>query len=214
MDKKSSLQYTAVFITLCIAVLCGAGIMFFLDRPKKTTVQGLPAGGLTDYDHADYNHTDYNHTDYNRTQEYPESPDNSVTYLYFANKNNTHLIAQERFLADNKEPAAYGKRIIQNLIKGPKGELMRTVPEDTELRALYVTQDKTAFVDLTEKVRDNHPGGVWSENNTIYSIVNSLVLNIPQIDKVKILVGGSEADTLAGHIDLRFPFKANMLIVR
>ncbi len=214
MDKKPNLPYIAVFITLCIAVLCGVGIMFFLDRSEKATVQGLPEDGLADNGQSDYDQADYDQADYDRSQEYPERPDSSVTYLYFANKDNTHIIAQERFLADYKDPAAYGRKIIQNLIKGPKGELMRTVPEDTELRALYVTQDKTAFVDLTEKVRDNHPGGVRSENNTIYSIVNSLVLNIPQIDKVKILIGGSEANTLAGHIDLRFPFKANMLIVR
>jgi spore germination protein GerM len=199
MDKKPILPYIAMFIILFIAVLCGVGFMFFFEQPEEATVQSLPADGPADYDKA---------------QEYPERPDSSVTYLYFANKDNTHLVAQERFFADHKDPAVYGRRIIQNLIKGPNGELMRTVPEDTGLRALYVTQDKTAFVDLTEKVRDNHPGGVQSENNTIYSIVNSLVLNIPQIDKVKILIGGSEADTLAGHIDLRFPFKANMLIVR
>jgi spore germination protein GerM len=209
MDKKLSLPYTAMFITLCIAVLFGVGFLFFIDRPEKATIQGLPADGPAAYDQAEYDPADYD-----KAQEYPERADSLVTYLYFADKDNTHLVAQERFLADHKEPAAYGRRIIQNLIKGPNGELMRTVPEDTGLRALYVTQDKTAFVDLTEKVRDNHPGGVQSENNTIYSIVNSLVLNIPQIDKVKILIGGSEANTLAGHIDLRFPFKANMLIVR
>ena len=149
MDKKPILPYIAIFITLCIAVLCGVGFMFFFDQPEKATVQSLPADGPVDYDLADYD----------KAQEYPERPDSSVTYLYFAKKDNTHLVAQERFFADHKEPAEYGRRIIRNLIKGPNGELMRTVPEDTGLRALYITQDKTAFVDLTEKVRDNHPGG-------------------------------------------------------
>jgi len=41
-----------------------------------------------------------------------------------------------------------------------------------------------------------------------------LILNIPEIDAVKILIDGRDAMTLAGHIDLRFPFKANMLLVR
>jgi hypothetical protein len=39
-------------------------------------------------------------------------------------------------------------------------------------------------------------------------------LNIPEIDRVKILIGGGDTMTLAGHIDLRFPFKANMLMIR
>ncbi len=48
MDKKPNLPYIAVFITLCVAVLCGVGIMFFLDQSEKTTVQGLPEDGLAD----------------------------------------------------------------------------------------------------------------------------------------------------------------------
>jgi hypothetical protein len=45
-------------------------------------------------------------------------------------------------------------------------------------------------------------------------VVNTLILNIPQIDRVKILVDGNETSTLAGHIDLQYPAKAYMLIVR
>ncbi len=49
---------------------------------------------------------------------------------------------------------------------------------------------------------------------TIYSMVNSLILNIPEIETVRILVEGKEETTLAGHVDLRFPLRANMLFVR
>ena len=91
---------------------------------------------------------------------------------------------------------------------------MPTIPADTTLLALYVTQDRTAYVDLAQTITDQHPGGVKSELLTIYSIVNSLILNIPQIDAVKILIQGREAMTLAGHIDIRFPFKANLLLIR
>ena len=91
---------------------------------------------------------------------------------------------------------------------------MRTIPAGTTLKAFYITRDGTAYVDLSEAIRDGHPGGVKSELFTIYSIVNSLTLNIPEIDAVKILIGGKEAMTLSGHIDGRFPFKANMLLIR
>ena len=49
---------------------------------------------------------------------------------------------------------------------------------------------------------------------TIYSIVNSLILNVPNIKAVKILINGNEAKTLAGHIDLQTAIKANMLLIR
>ena len=67
---------------------------------------------------------------------------------------------------------------------------------------------------MARELKDNHPGGIGTEIMTIYSIVNSLVLNIPEIDAVKILIDGKESITLAGHIDLKFPLKADMLLIR
>ena len=45
-------------------------------------------------------------------------------------------------------------------------------------------------------------------------MVNSLVLNVPQIDRVQLLIDGNQAPTLAGHIDLQIPVKADMLLIR
>ncbi len=143
-----------------------------------------------------------------------QPPEKVIVYLYFANKENTFLIAEERTLFHPDDPVEFGNIIIDALIKGPQKKLMRTIPSTTELRAFYITQNGTAYVDLTETLKDNHPGGSKSEILTIYSIANSLILNIAKINAVKFLIGGHEATTLAGHIDLSTPFKANMLIVR
>lgn len=137
-----------------------------------------------------------------------------VVYLYFADKSKPFLTAEERELTCSNNPAVLGKAIIEALINGPQQDLMRTIPADTRLRALYLTRKGVAYVDITDNIRAQHPGGSESELLTIYSIVNSLVLNIPEITTVKVLIDGTESMTLAGHIDLRFPFKANMLIVR
>ncbi len=138
----------------------------------------------------------------------------AVVNLYFSDKEKPFLIAENRALIFTDDPVAIGKSIINNLIKGPKEDLMRTIPVGTKLNAFYITENQTAYVDLTDTIKENHPGGVITEQLTIYSIVNSLILNIPQIDAVKILIDGSESLTLAGHVDLRFSFNANMLIVR
>ncbi len=143
-----------------------------------------------------------------------QQPVKTVVHLYFSDKENSFLIAEERALFYSDQPAEFGRTIIENLIRGPVEGLMRTIPAGTELRALYVIPDGTAYVDISETIKETHPGGSKSEIFTIYSIVNSLILNIPEIDAVKILIGGHESMTLAGHIDLRFPFKANMLLIR
>ncbi len=140
--------------------------------------------------------------------------DRSVIYLYFSDRENVHLIAEERVLDHSTDPAEFGRQLITGLIKGPTQGYLRTIPEETILRSLYVTRDGTAYVDFSSTVTEKHPGGVQSELLTIYSIVNSLVLNVNEINRVKILIQGNESLTLAGHIDLNAPFKANMLIVR
>ena len=143
-----------------------------------------------------------------------KQPERTIIHLYFANKENSFLIAEKRLLVQPDDTAPMGKLIIESLIKGPKEGLMRTISPDATLRALFVTGDKTAYADFSPVIREKHPGGCKSEIITIYSIVNSLILNIPEIDAVKILIDGRESMTLAGHIDLRFPLKADMLLVR
>jgi len=143
-----------------------------------------------------------------------ESAAKSLVHLYFADKNNSFLKAEERDLLHSNDPIEFGKAVVEALIDGPRTGLMRTIPEGTKLKAFYNTQDGTAYVDLSDTVKDSHPGGVKSELFTIYSVVDSLVLNIPEIHAVKFLINGKESMTLNGHIDLRSPFKANMLLIR
>ena len=134
--------------------------------------------------------------------------------LYFTDSNGSFLKAESRTVAHDEDPAIQGRAIIEALITGPSKGLLQTLPEATGLRAIYVAETGLAYVDLKGDIKDQDPGGSKSELLSIYSIVNSLVLNVPAIRSVKILIEGAEALTLNGHVDLRFPFKANMLMVR
>jgi spore germination protein GerM len=137
-----------------------------------------------------------------------------VVHLYFADRNNSFLKAEERDLFQSNNPTEFGKVIVEALIDGPRTGLMRTIPDGSKLKAFYITADGTAYVDMSDDVKEGHSGGVKSELFTIYSVVDSLILNIPEIDAVKFLINGKESMTFNGHIDLRFPFEANMLLIR
>jgi hypothetical protein len=41
-----------------------------------------------------------------------------------------------------------------------------------------------------------------------------LALNIPEVEAVKILIEGREAKTLAGHVDIRFSFRPDILMIK
>ena len=138
----------------------------------------------------------------------------TLAHLYFLDKEGQFLIAEERVLKRPENPALLARSIVEALIKGPQKGLIRTIPAETRVRAIYVTQEGICYVDLTSNITDKHPGGIKSELFSIYSIVNSVVLNVPEVEAVKILISGDESATLAGHIDLQFPVKANMLLIR
>lgn len=141
-------------------------------------------------------------------------PLNMMVHLYFAATDQAFLTAEERVLPQEDDPAEAGKAVIGALIEGPQRDLMRTLPKETLLKSVYITEEGIAYVDFSDTIRDHHPGGCRMELLSIYSIVNSLILNIDQIKAVKLLIGGRETQTLAGHIDTRFPFSANMLMIR
>jgi spore germination protein GerM len=138
----------------------------------------------------------------------------SVAHLYFADKDSLFLIAERRVLRHPEGPTNFSRKIVEALINGPSGGYTRTIPQDTILRAVYITEDGICYVDVSAQIKEYHPGGVQSELLTLYSLVNSLILNIPEIKAVKILIDGNESMTLAGHIDVQDPIKANMLLIR
>ena len=161
---------------------------------------------------AEFKNANLNNT--NRSTMTTTEPQKSLVHLYFADRDYNFLMSEQRMLLHTDEPTEFAETIIDALIKGPRKQLLRSIPADTDLRAIYITNDSICYVDLSETVREKHPGGCNSEMLTIYSIVNSLILNLPEIEKVKILINGNEAKTLAGHCDLELPLQANMLLIR
>jgi len=135
-------------------------------------------------------------------------------HLYFAEARKGFLKAETRILPGSDHPAETGRKIVEQLIRGPQSRLMPTVPPHARLLSFYLAPGGRAYANWGTEIRDDHPGGARMEMLTLFSIVNSLVLNVPEIHSVSLLIDGREADTLAGHIDLRQPFNANMLIIR
>jgi Sporulation and spore germination len=71
-----------------------------------------------------------------------------------------------------------------------------------EVRDVYLVDPGLAVIDVNDAFADGHRSGVLLEELTVASLVQTLAANIPGINRVKILVGGKERDTLAGHADL------------
>lgn len=102
------------------------------------------------------------------------------------------------------------KQIVLKLIDGSKNKNGRTISSQTVLRELFLSDEGTAYVDFSDALRKNHPGGVECELETVYSVVNSLMVNIPSIKRVHFLIEDAPAETLAGHVDLGTDFTLDL----
>lgn len=137
-----------------------------------------------------------------------------TVHLYFANPAGRYLSAEPRVLENPRDPTRLGRTLVEALFAGPTGQLVSTLPESVALRTFFVAPNGIAYVDLTRAATADHPGGCQAELLSVYSIVNTLVLNSSAIRSVKILVEGNEIETLAGHIDLHAALSADMLLIR
>ncbi len=126
--------------------------------------------------------------------------------LFFADPDNTALREESRQVPQGVTPTEEARRLLDELIRGPGGELAPTIPEGARVRQLYIDGEGTAYVDFTRELQANHAGGTAGELLTIYSIVDTLASNLEQVKRVQLLVEGAEITTLAGHIDARRPF--------
>ncbi len=130
--------------------------------------------------------------------------------LFFASADGQRLVGVETEVPLAEGTVAQARAIVDALLTTPPpAPLSSTIPAGTTLRGLYVSQRNEVFVDLDGTVRAKHPGGSMQELLTVYGVVNTVLVNLPTVGEVQILIDGQEADTLAGHVDLRRPLRKN-----
>ena len=135
--------------------------------------------------------------------------------LYFASEDGLHLVPTEREVPLAEGAVAQARSILEaQLAAEPQAPLVSTIPKGSLLRGLFVSERNEVFVDLDPAIRTAHPGGTMQELMTVYTIVNAVLTNLPNLQEVQILIGGQEADTLAGHVDLRRPLRKNESLIQ
>ena len=137
-----------------------------------------------------------------------------IVTLYFSEEKEEYLTGEKREIPDRGNAQEEAKEVIHELIKGPKGKLIRTLPPRTKLLALQIDEKGVAKVNFDKTLSRDHPGGSSAEIMTVYSIVNSLVLNFPQIKRVQILIEGERGGSITGHLALDRPILSKTDLIK
>jgi len=138
----------------------------------------------------------------------PESPTSDArriqATLFYVSEDGTRLVPVTRDVLFGATPAEQARRIVEAQVQTPEG-VVSAIPAGTTVRSVFLTENQEAYVDLGGTIVSGHTGGSLDEALAVYAIVNAVTTNLPDVTGVQILIAGKEVDTLAGHLDLRFP---------
>lgn len=114
------------------------------------------------------------------------------------------LAAESRNVPLPESSAAAMPVVMRELLKGPvMTTSLRLFPADTVVRGTYLLPGGTVVVDLGGATLAQGWGtGSHQELMAVYSLVQSVTANFPEAKRVRVLINGSPAETLAGHVSL------------
>jgi len=145
----------------------------------------------------------------------PEEETRKEVVLFFQKKDDDLLGPEKRLILPGTSVIDQGKQVIAELIAGPRARgLLPTIPDRTTILGLYLDRGGTAYLDLSDDFVSGPPGGSSEDLATVFSIVDSLTYNLPEIKRVRFLVGGEEREALNSHLDLRRAWLKDMSIVK
>ena len=134
--------------------------------------------------------------------------------VYFSDREGEYLVGEKRKILKKNDVKEEAEETIAELIKGPKQKLIPTLPPQTKLLTFQINEVGVARVNFNQSLSKDHPGGSSAEMMTVYSIVNSLSFNFPQVKRVQILIEGKPIETIAGHLSLKQPVSPKPELIR
>lgn len=115
----------------------------------------------------------------------------------------TSLVREARELEACGETQECLEDLLDELFSGPVGDFDVALPESSSVKDVRVEGD-LAVVDLNQAFASDLAPGSSAEMLAVYSIVDTVCVNYPQIARVKITVEGNDK-TILRHLDLSDP---------
>jgi hypothetical protein len=114
------------------------------------------------------------------------------------------LTAETRNVAMPESSAGAVPVVVRELLKGPAMPAsQRNFPADTVVRATYLLPGGTVIVDLGGPTLTQGWGtGTHQELMAVYSLVQTVTANFAEARTVRVMVNGTPAETLGGHVSL------------
>ncbi len=132
--------------------------------------------------------------------------------LYFPGSGGS-LIAEERSVETDGK-ANDLRTVAAQVLAGPESpELFAPFPAETGVGDVFVSENGIAYVDLVSAQLEPPRSGSRQEMLSVFSLVNSVHANMPELGGVVLLWNGQQRATFAGHLDTGRPLTENRGLV-
>ena len=134
--------------------------------------------------------------------------------LYFPGQGN-RLHGEERLLPATASVEERVRRLAEEVLRGPTGGgLSAPLPAGVSVAGVHVDADAVALLDLTPaEGGERLAWGSRKELLAVYSLVDSILLNVPEVERVALLWSSQQRPTFAGHVDTTRPLGANASLI-
>jgi hypothetical protein len=136
-----------------------------------------------------------------------QQPSGTRTAVLLFAADGNRLAREARELEPCPDDLACVKEVLDELFSGPVSDLEEAIPEGALLNGVRI-EGATAVVDVNHNFVDELPRGSSAEMMAVYSIVNTICVNFPQITRVKLNIEG-DGKTVLPHLDLSDPLAAD-----
>jgi Sporulation and spore germination len=179
------------------AVLLAAGLLYFLGDADEESADGL-GDGVTPVDE----------------NALPLPEESFTANLYFPD-GGVQLHAESRELPPGGSVEERVAALVGALLAGPEdGRFLAPLPQEVTLRKVYLIDGTTVFLDLESPDGGPPPAsGSLREMLTVYSLVDTVLLNTEGPERVVLLWNGQQPKTFAGHLDTGRPLLADSRLI-
>jgi len=132
------------------------------------------------------------------------NPQNENVKIYFYDKQANELVFEKRVIPKYRNLTEKIKRLIEEVIKGPKSEtLERVVDPNTKVISIDIDKDR-AIVSFSKDIKNRVLDGVSGEAASLYSIVNTIIGN-SSLRSVDILIENKRENFYWDSISISSP---------
>lgn len=150
-----------------------------------------------------------------RSSDVVDGPTLDLAVILYFPGSGTALAAESRELAVPEDAEQQLLTLARALLAGPESPLLSApLPPGVEVRSVHLDGDGVAYVDIVAPDGGEPPaGGSTEELLRVYSLVNTLALNVAAVERVVLLWNGEQRPTWSGHLDTSRPLAADSSLV-